>query len=121
MDAIFMGARAAIFDTKVPKTEVQDLGDGQFEFEVLDDAEDTDLVEGREDMPIVVTLNKVSLIHIQPLERRRKNGSPYGLQVFGQANTNILFIDVFSRSEPVILWMRHHWRNSVQRPNLSLL
>lgn len=59
MDAIFMGTRAAIFDTRIPKTEVQDLGDGQFEFEVLDDAEDTDIVEGREDMPICVTLNKV--------------------------------------------------------------
>lgn len=61
MDAIFMGARAAIFDTRIPKTEVQDLGDGQFEFEVLDDAEDTDPVEGREDMPICITLNKVYL------------------------------------------------------------
>jgi len=60
MDAIFMGARAAIFDTRIPKTEVQDLGDGQFEFEVLDDAEDTDPVEGREEMPICITLNKVT-------------------------------------------------------------
>ena len=59
MDAIMMGTRAAVFDTKIPKTEVQDLGDGQFEFEVLDDAEETDLVEGKEDMPICVTLNKV--------------------------------------------------------------
>ncbi|KAI1300538.1 Exosome complex component RRP42 [Mortierella claussenii] len=71
MDAIFMGARAAIFDTQIPKTEVQDLGDGQFEFEVLDDAEDTDIVEGREDMPICVTLNKIGARHIvdaSPLE-----------------------------------------------------
>lgn len=59
MDAIFMGTRAAIFDTRIPKTEVQDLGDGQFEFEVLDDAEDTDIVDGREEMPICITLNKV--------------------------------------------------------------
>ncbi|KAF9985795.1 Exosome complex component RRP42 [Modicella reniformis] len=71
MDAIFMGTRAAIFDTRIPKTEVQDLGDGQFEFEVLDDAEDTDIVEGREDMPICVTLNKIGARHIvdtSPLE-----------------------------------------------------
>ncbi|KAG0354020.1 ribosomal protein S5 domain 2-type protein [Gamsiella multidivaricata] len=71
MDAIFMGARAAIFDTRIPKTEVQDLGDGQFEFEVLDDAEDTDIVDGREDMPICVTLNKIGARHIvdaSPLE-----------------------------------------------------
>ncbi|KAG0261877.1 Exosome complex component RRP42 [Mortierella polycephala] len=71
MDAILMGTRAAIFDTQIPKTEVQDLGDGQFEFEVLDDAEDTDIVEGREDMPICVTLNKVGARHIvdaSPLE-----------------------------------------------------
>ncbi|KAG0201286.1 Exosome complex component RRP42 [Mortierella sp. GBA30] len=71
MDAIFMGTRAAIFDTRIPKTEVQDLGDGQFEFEVLDDAEDTDAVEGREDMPVCVTLNKIGARHIvdaSPLE-----------------------------------------------------
>ncbi|KAF9369008.1 Exosome complex component RRP42, partial [Mortierella sp. AD011] len=71
MDAIFMGTRAAIYDTRIPKTEVQDLGDGQFEFEVLDDAEDTDIVEGREDMPICVTLNKIGARHIvdaSPLE-----------------------------------------------------
>ncbi|KAF9103547.1 Exosome complex component RRP42 [Mortierella sp. AM989] len=71
MDAIFMGARAAIYDTRIPKTEVQDLGDGQFEFEVLDDAEDTDIVHGREDMPICVTLNKIGARHIvdaSPLE-----------------------------------------------------
>lgn len=60
VDAVFMGTRAAIFDTRIPKTEVQDLGDGNFDFEVLDDAEDTEVVEGREDMPICVTLNKVS-------------------------------------------------------------
>ncbi|KAF9184271.1 Exosome complex component RRP42 [Haplosporangium sp. Z 767] len=71
MDAILMGTRAAIFDTRIPKTEVQDLGDGQFEFEVLDDAEDTEIVEGREDMPICVTLNKIGARHIvdaSPLE-----------------------------------------------------
>ncbi|KAK3824623.1 MAG: ribosomal protein S5 domain 2-type protein [Benniella sp.] len=71
MDAIFIGTRAAIFDTRIPKTKVQDLGDGQFEFEVLDDVEDTDSVEGREDLPICVTLNKIGARHIvdaSPLE-----------------------------------------------------
>lgn len=77
MDAIFMGTRAAIFDTRIPKTEVQDLGDGQFEFEVLDDAEDTDIVDGREDMPICVTLNKVwdgkaLLLYVMKLGMRAK-------------------------------------------------
>ncbi|KAF8944255.1 Exosome complex component RRP42 [Haplosporangium gracile] len=64
VDAVFMGTRAAIFDTRIPKTEVQDLGDGNFDFEVLDDAEDTEVVEGREDMPICVTLNKIGARHI---------------------------------------------------------
>ncbi|KAF9934795.1 Exosome complex component RRP42 [Linnemannia zychae] len=71
VDAIFMATRAAIFDTRIPKTEVQDLGDGNFDFEVLDDAEDTDIVEGRENMPICVTLNKIGARHIvdaSPLE-----------------------------------------------------
>ncbi|KAF9093530.1 Exosome complex component RRP42 [Mortierella sp. GBA35] len=71
VDAVFMGTRAAIFDTRIPKTEVQDLGDGNFDFEVLDDVEDTEIVEGREDMPICVTLNKIGARHIvdaSPLE-----------------------------------------------------
>ncbi|KAG9072052.1 Exosome complex component RRP42 [Linnemannia hyalina] len=71
VDAVFMGTRAAIFDTRIPKTEVQDLGDGNFDFEVLDDAEDTEVVEGREDMPICITLNKIGARHIvdaSPLE-----------------------------------------------------
>ncbi|KAK3842718.1 MAG: ribosomal protein S5 domain 2-type protein [Linnemannia gamsii] len=71
VDAVFMGTRAAIFDTRIPKTEVQDLGDGNFDFEVLDDAEDTEVVEGREDMPLCVTLNKIGARHIvdaSPLE-----------------------------------------------------
>lgn len=113
MDAIFMGTRAAIFDTRIPKTEVQDLGDGQFEFEVLDDAEDTDIVEGREDMPICVTLNKV------------RNGKTILFRMVKQELRTKLIIDDFflfiSRSEHVTLWMLHRWKSCVQRPSsLSL-
>jgi exosome complex component RRP42 len=77
VDAVFMGTRAAIFDTRIPKTEVQDLGDGNFDFEVLDDAEDTEIVEGREDMPICVTLNKVLHRHFGSLNEWNSKRLPF--------------------------------------------
>lgn len=59
VDALLMGTRAAIFDTRIPKTELQELGDGQFDFDLQGDTEDMVTIEGRENMPICVTLNKV--------------------------------------------------------------
>ncbi|GAB5585592.1 hypothetical protein Unana1_00492 [Umbelopsis nana] len=71
LDAVFMAAKAALFNTRIPKTQIQDLGDGEFEFEVLDDVEDAEQLEGIENIPIGVTLNKIGTGHIidaSPLE-----------------------------------------------------
>lgn len=116
MDAIFMGTRAAIFDTQIPKTEVQDLGDGQFEFEVLDDAEDTDSVEGKEDMPICVTLNKVK-------------PSPKGIHqtVFVRLfspdlATNHLFLSTQTHRSVLATSLTHRrWKNYAQKQDWSWL
>ncbi|KAH8555474.1 ribosomal protein S5 domain 2-type protein [Umbelopsis sp. PMI_123] len=70
-DAIFMATKAALYNTRIPKTQIQDLGDGEFEFEVLDDVEDAERLDGIENIPIGVTLNKIGTGHIidaTPLE-----------------------------------------------------
>ncbi|RUP48577.1 ribosomal protein S5 domain 2-type protein [Jimgerdemannia flammicorona] len=71
LDAIFIATRAALFNTRVPKTIVQDLGDGQFEFELLDDVESAERIEGWDHVPIGITLNKIGsryIIDATPLE-----------------------------------------------------
>ncbi|KAJ2960633.1 hypothetical protein NQZ79_g4042 [Umbelopsis isabellina] len=70
-DAIFIATKAALFNTRIPKTQIQDMGDGEFEFEVLDDVEDAERLEGVENVPVGVTLNKIGTGHIidaTPLE-----------------------------------------------------
>ncbi|KAF9969676.1 Exosome complex component RRP42 [Actinomortierella ambigua] len=93
IDALLMGTRAAIFDTRIPKTELQELGDGQFDFELQDDTEDMITIEGRENIPICVTLNKIGaryIVDASPLEEMvtgarltvavNKDGQVCGLQ-----------------------------------------
>ncbi|KAL0081842.1 ribosomal protein S5 domain 2-type protein [Phycomyces blakesleeanus] len=58
-DCIVMTTRAALFNTRIPKTEIQDLGDGEFEFEVMDDVEDAEAIAGWENLPMSVTLYKI--------------------------------------------------------------
>ncbi|KAI7863722.1 ribosomal protein S5 domain 2-type protein [Spinellus fusiger] len=59
LDCIVMTTRAALFNTRIPKTEIQDLGEGEFEFEVMDDVEDAEPVVGWEQLPLAVTLYKI--------------------------------------------------------------
>lgn len=59
LDCVVMTARAALFDTRIPKTEIHDVGDGEYEFEVVDDVEDADPVVGWDLSPVSVTLYKV--------------------------------------------------------------
>lgn len=59
LDCIVMTTRAALFNTRIPKTEIQDLGDGEFEFDVVDDIEDAEPIVGWDRSPISVTLYKV--------------------------------------------------------------
>ncbi|KAG0171825.1 Exosome complex component RRP42 [Apophysomyces sp. BC1034] len=64
LDCIVMTTRAALFNTRIPKTEIQDLGEGEFEFEVMDDVEDAEPIEGWERLPIAVSLYKIGQQYI---------------------------------------------------------
>ncbi|KAI8092767.1 ribosomal protein S5 domain 2-type protein [Halteromyces radiatus] len=59
-DCIVMTTRAALHNTRIPKTEIQDLGDGEFEFDVVDDIEDAESIIGWDRSPISVTLYKIA-------------------------------------------------------------
>ncbi|KAI9494413.1 ribosomal protein S5 domain 2-type protein [Zychaea mexicana] len=59
LDCIIMTTRAALFDTRIPKTEIQDLGEGEYEFEVIDDVEDAEPIGKWDMLPLAVTLYKV--------------------------------------------------------------
>ncbi|CAO3675600.1 unnamed protein product [Rhizopus microsporus] len=60
LDCIVMTVRAALYNTRIPKTEIQDLGEGEYEFEVMDDVEDAEPIAGWENLPITVTLYKIA-------------------------------------------------------------
>ncbi|KAI7854002.1 ribosomal protein S5 domain 2-type protein [Circinella umbellata] len=59
LDCIIMTTRSALFDTRIPKTEIQDLGDGEYEFEVMDDVEDAEPIGNWNRLPLAVTLYKI--------------------------------------------------------------
>ncbi|KAI8976959.1 ribosomal protein S5 domain 2-type protein [Pilobolus umbonatus] len=60
LDCIVMTTRAALHDTRIPKTEIQDMGDGDFEFEIVDDIEDAEPIKGCDQLPLSVTLYKIA-------------------------------------------------------------
>lgn len=64
LDTIFLATRAALYNTRIPKAIVQDIGNGQMEFEISDDIEDAEKVKGWEDVPVIVTLNKIGKKYI---------------------------------------------------------
>ncbi|KAI8382256.1 ribosomal protein S5 domain 2-type protein [Blakeslea trispora] len=64
LDCVVMTTRAALHNTRIPKTEIEDLGDGDFEFEVMDDVEDAEPIKGWDNSPISVTLYKVASRYI---------------------------------------------------------
>jgi exosome complex component RRP42 len=59
LDCAVMTTRAALYNTRIPKTDIQDLGDGDMEFEVDDDVEDAEPLQGWENLPMSVTLFKI--------------------------------------------------------------
>ncbi|KAI9105460.1 ribosomal protein S5 domain 2-type protein [Phlyctochytrium arcticum] len=70
LDAIFMATRGAIHNTRIPKATVTQ-SDGRVEFDIAD--EETEILQGREDAPLVVSLNKIGYRHIvdaTPLEEQ---------------------------------------------------
>ncbi|KAI8991098.1 ribosomal protein S5 domain 2-type protein [Mycotypha africana] len=61
LDCIVLATRAALYNTRIPKTEIEDLGDGEFAFDVMDDIEDAEPIKGWDNMPISVSLYKMGL------------------------------------------------------------
>ena len=54
-----MATRASLYNTKVPKTIIQDHGDGEIEFDISEDVEEWERIEGWDKVPVSITLNKV--------------------------------------------------------------
>lgn len=85
-----MATRAALYNTKIPKTIIQDRGDGEIEFDISDDEEEWERIEGWDKVPVAITLNKVRYTC-------KKNFYFHLLRNF-----------FFFRSGHVILWMLRH-------------
>ncbi|KAI9275996.1 ribosomal protein S5 domain 2-type protein [Sporodiniella umbellata] len=60
LDCIVMTTRAALFNARIPKTDIIDLGEGEFEFEVTDDVDQAEPIAGWALSPITVTLYKIA-------------------------------------------------------------
>ncbi|RHZ76486.1 hypothetical protein Glove_197g88 [Diversispora epigaea] len=60
LDLIFMTIRAALYNTRVPKTVIEE----DKEVEISDDVEEWERIEGWELVPISITLNKIGTRHI---------------------------------------------------------
>ncbi|CAG8460878.1 14550_t:CDS:2 [Ambispora leptoticha] len=98
LDTIFLTTRAALYNTRVPKTIVQEV-EGMMEIEVLDDVQEAERIVGWEQIPIAVTLNKIGSRHIidaTPLEELateakllvsvNKQGKICGMQKSGEGS-----------------------------------
>ncbi|CAG8483970.1 10468_t:CDS:2 [Ambispora gerdemannii] len=98
LDTIFLTTRAALYNTRVPKTVVQEV-EGMMEIEVLDDVQEAERIVGWEQIPIAVTLNKIGSRHVidaTPLEELateakllvsvNKRGKICGIQKSGEGS-----------------------------------
>ena len=61
MDCVALATRAAFRDTRLPKTVVEDVGDGQLDFEVVDDLGIAERLKGWEHVPVCATVCQASL------------------------------------------------------------
>jgi len=61
LDTIFIATRAALYNARVPKTIIQDHGDGDIEFDISDDVEDWERIYGWDMVPVGITLNRVCI------------------------------------------------------------
>ncbi|RKP10191.1 ribosomal protein S5 domain 2-type protein [Thamnocephalis sphaerospora] len=59
VDALLIATRAALADTRVPRTVVQEMEDGAMDFEVDDDVENAQPLEHVHNVPLCVTANKI--------------------------------------------------------------
>lgn len=57
LDTLFAAVRGALYNTRIPKVSVES-SEGHFEFDVAE--EETEFLQGRERIPVCVTLNTVS-------------------------------------------------------------
>lgn len=62
-DVLSIAARAALFNTKFPKVEINDLGDGQVDFEPVVDEQDLQCLD-ISNVPIALTLHRVTSLFI---------------------------------------------------------
>ncbi|KAI9136618.1 ribosomal protein S5 domain 2-type protein [Paraphysoderma sedebokerense] len=79
LDAIVLACKSALMNTRIPKTVVQEVG-GQMEFEVSDDVAEMEQLTGAQNLPVCVTVNKISHRHIvdaTPLEEACSTASLY--------------------------------------------
>jgi exosome complex component RRP42 len=61
VDVLFMAVKAALSNTRIPKVELVDLGEGQFDFEIADEGESAMVpLSGNEHTPVCITLSKVT-------------------------------------------------------------
>ncbi|KAJ8323743.1 hypothetical protein QVD99_007095 [Batrachochytrium dendrobatidis] len=68
LDTVLMAVRGALHNTRLPKTKVEET-DGHFEFDIADD--ETEVLCGRENIPVALTLSRIGSGHIvdaSPLE-----------------------------------------------------
>jgi exosome complex component RRP42 len=56
LDTVFSAIRGALYDTRMPKVSVES-SEGHHEFDVAD--EETEMLQGRDQVPIAITLTKV--------------------------------------------------------------
>ncbi|KAI7898525.1 ribosomal protein S5 domain 2-type protein [Cokeromyces recurvatus] len=59
LDCIVMTTRAALHNTRIPKTQLIDLEDGDVEFEIVDDVEEAEPLKGWQNLPVTITLYKI--------------------------------------------------------------
>lgn len=59
LDGILLAIHAALSNTRIPKTNIVDLGDGELEFELSDDLDAATPVPGWELVPVGITLCKI--------------------------------------------------------------
>ncbi|RKP14494.1 ribosomal protein S5 domain 2-type protein [Piptocephalis cylindrospora] len=64
MDALFMAVRAALCTSRIPATTTQDVGEGQVEFEVVDDVDQAKAIAGSKDLPLCVTVHQIGEGHV---------------------------------------------------------
>ncbi|KAJ1653433.1 hypothetical protein IWQ61_006437 [Dispira simplex] len=57
-DALLLAVRGALFNTRIPELNVQEVDEGEFDFEANSDPEAAQPVPGWEKVPLCVTLNR---------------------------------------------------------------